>query len=169
MIPAAAASSDPLSRIVSGPLPSVPLTTCEIAGKFVNENAAALALNVTTLCAACAVTSATLADKGKRRTALACPFASVNVETETSFAPGDAVNVTGCPGAGFPRLSFNTTVSGVARTAPGAPVWPSPLRTARVVATEDAARIVYEACAARLPETCAARTTMVPLDAPGGT
>src|ERR1700721_4264394 len=141
MIPAAAVSSEPLARIVSVPLPSVPLTTWDIAGKFVNENAAALALNVTTLCAACAVTRARLAEEGRRRTALACPLVSVDVEDETSCAPGEAVNVTGCPGAGLPRLSLSTTVSGVASRAPAAPVWPSPLRTASVVATEDAARM----------------------------
>ena len=37
-------------------MPRVPLTACEIGGKFVSEKALALALNVTTLCAACAVT-----------------------------------------------------------------------------------------------------------------
>src|SRR5271170_2500362 len=100
MIPAAAVSSDPLARIVSPPLPRVPLTACDSAGKFVSEKAAALALNVTTWCAACAVTRARLADGGRRSTALACPFASVAVEAETSCAPGDGVNVTACPGAG---------------------------------------------------------------------
>src|SRR5580692_5729487 len=142
MIPAAAARSEPLARIVSVPLPSVPLTTCEMGGKFVNEKALALALKVTTLCAACAVTRATLADDGRRRTALACPFTSVDVEAETSCAPGDAVNVTGCPGAGLPRLSVSWTVRGAANTAPGAPVWPFPLSTASVIGTEAAARMV---------------------------
>src|SRR6202522_3659155 len=128
-MPAADASSDPLARMVSVPLPSVPLTTCEIAGKFVSETAAALALNVTTLCPACAVTSARLADDGSRRTALACPLAPVVVDAETSCAPGDAENFTGCPAAGLPRLSVNKTVSGAPSTAPGAPVCPFPLTT----------------------------------------
>src|SRR5260370_35434946 len=126
MSPATAVSSDPLPRIVSVPAPRVPATACEIAGKLVRENTAARALKVTTWCAACAVTSATLADKGMRKTAHAWPFASVTDEEETICAPGDAVTVTACPGAGLPRFSVTATVRGVLSVAPADPGWPSP-------------------------------------------